>query len=165
MEKKKRKDAFKSKKLTNLTLIFIKNIIKISLGSLLLKLVCPLESTLVSLVPKKGTKSCPTLCDPMDYNPPTSSSLGIFRARMLEFIAISFSRGSFWPRNGTCNSCWVFCIAGRFFSSEPQGKPGESTGDLLKCQSPGQVPGKLDHKDSYRVCLKALVLYLSHLGF
>ena len=43
-----------------------------------------------------------------------------------------------------------------FLNSEPQGKPGESTGDLLKLQSPGQVPGKLDHKDSYRACSKSI---------
>ena len=47
-------------------------------------------------------------------------------------------------------------LTGRFFTSEPQGKPGESTGDVLKLQSPGQVPGKLDHKDSYRVCSKSI---------
>ena len=34
-------------------------------------------------------KSCPTLCDPMDYSPPGSSVRGIFQARTLEWIAIS----------------------------------------------------------------------------
>ena len=36
-------------------------------------------------------RSCPTLCDPMDCNPPGSSVFGIFPARMLEWVAISFS--------------------------------------------------------------------------
>ena len=51
------------------------------------------------------TKSCPTLWDPMNYNPPGSSVLGIFQARILECIAISFSRGSSQPRDWTCVSC------------------------------------------------------------
>ena len=39
-------------------------------------------------------QSCPTLCDPMDSSLPDSSVLGIFQARILEQVAISFSRGS-----------------------------------------------------------------------
>ena len=41
------------------------------------------------------TQSCLTLCDSMDYNLPGSSVHGIFQARVLEWIAIPFSRGSF----------------------------------------------------------------------
>ena len=37
-------------------------------------------------------QSCPTLCDPMDCSLPGSSVHGIFQARVLEWIAISFSR-------------------------------------------------------------------------
>ena len=47
------------------------------------------------------TKSCPTLCDPMDCNPPGSSVHGISQARILEWVAISLSRGSSWPRDRT----------------------------------------------------------------
>ena len=39
-------------------------------------------------------QSCPTLCDPMDCSLPSSSVHGIFQARVLEWIAISFSRRS-----------------------------------------------------------------------
>ena len=39
-------------------------------------------------------QSCPTLCDPMDCSLPGSSICGIFQARILQWIAISFSRGS-----------------------------------------------------------------------
>ena len=39
-------------------------------------------------------KLCPTLCDPMDGSPPGSSVHGILQARILEWVAISFSRGS-----------------------------------------------------------------------
>ena len=47
----------------------------------------------------------------MDYSLPGSSVHGILQARILEWVAISFSRGSSQPRNQT----WVFYIAGRFF--------------------------------------------------
>ena len=49
--------------------------------------------------------SCPTLCDLMDYSPPGSSVHGIFQARMLEWVAIFFSRGSSQPRDETHVSC------------------------------------------------------------
>ena len=51
------------------------------------------------------------LCDPMDCSPPSSSVCGILQARILESVAISFSRGSFWPRDQT----QVSCITDRFF--------------------------------------------------
>ena len=44
---------------------------------------------------------CPTLWDPMDCSPPASSVLGILQARILEWVAIPFNRGSSWSRNGT----------------------------------------------------------------
>ena len=40
---------------------------------------------------------CPTLCDPMDCNPPGFSVHGIISARILEWVAIPFSRVSHWP--------------------------------------------------------------------
>ena len=46
-------------------------------------------------------QSCPTLCDPMDCSIPGSSVHGIFQARVLEWVAISFSRGSSQPRDQT----------------------------------------------------------------
>ena len=57
-------------------------------------------------------KSCLTLCDPLGYNPPGSSVHRIFQARILEWVAISFSRGSSRPRDRT----WVFRITGRCFT-------------------------------------------------
>ena len=52
------------------------------------------------------------MCNPMDYSPPGSSVCGIIQARVLEWVAISFSRRSSRPRDWT----WVSCIAGRFFT-------------------------------------------------
>ena len=46
-------------------------------------------------------QSCPTLCDPVDCSRPCSSIYGIFQARILEWVAISFSRGPSQPRDWT----------------------------------------------------------------
>ena len=56
--------------------------------------------------------SCLTLCHPPDCSPSGSSAHGILQARVLEWVAISFSRGSFRPRDGTS----VSCIADKFFT-------------------------------------------------
>ena len=58
---------------------------------------------------KLVTQSSLSLCDPMDCSPPGSSVLGLLQARVLEWVAISFSRGSSWPRD------WTQVFAGRFF--------------------------------------------------
>ena len=55
---------------------------------------------------------CPTLCNPLNCSPPGSSVHGISQARILEWVAISFSRGSSWPRDRTSITC-VFYIEGR----------------------------------------------------
>ena len=49
----------------------------------------------------KVTQSCLTLCDPMDCSLPSSSVHGILQARVLEWVAISFSRGSSRPKDQT----------------------------------------------------------------
>ena len=53
----------------------------------------------------KVVQSCPALCDPADGSPSGSSVQGIFQARILEWVAISFSRGSSWSRDLTQVSC------------------------------------------------------------
>ena len=58
-------------------------------------------------------ESCPTLCDLMVCCQPGSSVHGILQARILEWVAFPFSRGSSQPRNQT----QVSCIAGRFFTN------------------------------------------------
>ena len=55
---------------------------------------------------------CLTPCDPMDYSLPGFSVRGILQARILEWVAISFSRESSQPRDQT----QVSCIAGRHFT-------------------------------------------------
>ena len=58
------------------------------------------------------TQSCPALCDPMDCRLPGSSVHRIFQARILKWVAISFPRGSSWPRGWT----WVSYTAESFFT-------------------------------------------------
>ena len=55
---------------------------------------------------------CLTLCEPTDCSPPGSLDHGILPARILEWVAIPFSRVSSQSRDQTC----VSCIAGRFFT-------------------------------------------------
>ena len=57
------------------------------------------------------TQSCPTLCDAMDCSQPGSSVQGIPQARILEWVAILFSRGSSWLMDYL-----VSIIAGRVFT-------------------------------------------------
>ena len=68
-----------------------------------------------------GTQSCLTLCYPVHYSPLGSSVHGILQARIVEFVAISYSRGSSWPRDEIHVSC-ISCVAGRFCATEPPGK-------------------------------------------
>ena len=63
------------------------------------------------------TQSCLTLCDPMDCSPPGFSVHGIVQARILEWVAILFSRGSSPPRDWTCISC-ISCIGRGFLTIE-----------------------------------------------
>ena len=51
------------------------------------------------------TQVCLTLCNPIDGSTPGSPVHGIVWARILDWVAIPFSRGSFWPRNWTQVSC------------------------------------------------------------
>ena len=63
----------------------------------------------------KSLQSCPSLCDPMDASPPGSSVHGILQARILQWVAMSSSRGSSHPRDQTCISYFSPALAGRFF--------------------------------------------------
>ena len=69
-------------------------------------------------------QSCPTLCDPTNCSPPSFSAHGILQARIPEWIAIPFSRGSSQPRDRTL----VSCIPGRFFTVWATGKPCATVG-------------------------------------
>ena len=65
------------------------------------------------------TQPCSTLWDAMDSSLPGSSIYGILQARILEWVAMPFSRESSQARDWT----QVFCIAADSLQSEPPGKP------------------------------------------
>ena len=77
---------------------------------------------IVIVVHSQLLQSCLTLCDPVGYSPPGSPLHGILQARILEWVAMPSSKGSSWPWDWTCIYCST-CTAGRFFTTEPKGKP------------------------------------------
>ena len=66
---------------------------------------------------------CPAPCNPMDCNPLGTSACGIFQARILEWVAISYSRHHPNLRTEPRSPA----VAGRLFTTEPPGKPHKST--------------------------------------
>ena len=66
------------------------------------------------------SRSVVSLCNPMDCSPPGSSVHGILQARILEWIAVSFSGISSWPRDQTQVSCKQI-----LYSFSHQGSPNE----------------------------------------
>ena len=81
-----------------------------------------------SVLCAKLLQSCPTFCDTMDCSLPASSVHGTLQARILDWVAIPFSRGSSWSRYWTQLSCTVDS-----FPAEPPGKPlGGSDGSVVK---------------------------------
>ena len=68
-------------------------------------------------------QSCPTPCNPTDCSPPGSSVYGILQARILEWVAISFSRRSSWPTGIEPVSLMSPALAGSSLPPAPVGKP------------------------------------------
>ena len=79
-------------------------------------------------------KSCLTLCDPLDHSPPGSSVQGILQARILEWEAISYSRGSSLPRDRNCISC-IGSV--QFSSAQILNCSVVSDCDPMDCSMPG----------------------------
>ena len=89
-----------------------------------------LKPTSCACVHAQSLQSCPTLCDPMDCSPRGSSVHGILQARILEWIAISFSRGSSWPRDGTR----IYLLHWQV-GSLPRALPGKPQLAVPQCQN------------------------------
>ena len=100
----------------------------------------PWVSKLYHIIVCMCAQSCPTFCDPVDYIPLGSFLHGIFQARILEWVAISSSRGSSPPRDQTHVSCNP-AVSGGFFTTEPTGKPKFES---LRCRAPKAVSKTLD---------------------
>ena len=88
-----------------------------------------------------ATHSCLTLHHPIDYSLPGSSVHGIFQARILEQVAIFSSRESSWPRIKPTSPV-APALAGRFFTTEPPGKPilNPPTKRQMQCPHWPKVP-------------------------
>ena len=80
-------------------IIFLNSYIQYLPFSFWLTSLCIIDSRFIHFIISEVAQSCPTLCEPMDCSLLGSSVHGIFQARVLEWVAISFSRGSSWPRD------------------------------------------------------------------
>ena len=94
---------------------------------------------------------------PTDCSPQGSSVHGILWARILEWVAISFSRESSPPRDQTR----ICCIEGRFFTMEPPEKPCHLW-DLYKIIIPQPIAGKI-WRESFLTVILSTVLLVSGL--
>ena len=99
--------------------------------------VCILKNTdIYNLVLQLWHGMCqlhPTLCESLNCIPPGSSVHGIFQARILEWVAISFSRGSSQPRNWTLASC-LSCIGRRaLYQLSYSGSPRIQGSNCINC--------------------------------
>ena len=83
------------------------------------------------------TQLCPTVSNPMDCSLPGSSVHEILQEKILEWVAISFSRGSSRPRDRT----WVSCIAGRCFTVRAIREAPKEYWSGLTCPPPGVLQG------------------------
>ena len=99
----------------------------------------------------KVAQSCLTHHNPMDCSPPGFSVHGILQARIPEWVAIPFSRGSSWLRDWT----WVSCIAGRFFTSElPKNPVKKRVG-----KEEGRTGNRRDHQKTNTPFLKDWLIH------
>ena len=84
---------------------------------------------------KTVTHSCPTLCGPKGCSLPGSSVHGILQTRILEWVAIPFSKGSSQPRDQT----QVSCIADRFFTVWATREAHFTSVNPIQCMSKGSA--------------------------
>ena len=98
---------------------------------------CPRAPVTLGPLPARAkSQACPPLYNPMDCSPPGSSVCGSLQARILEWVAVPFSRGSSRPRDGTQIS-YTSCLAGGLLPQVPPGKP-------LPAQAPSMAQGARD---------------------
>ena len=99
------------------------------------------------------TRSCLTLCNPMDCSPPYSPVHGILRARILEWVAIPFSRVSPWPKPGSP------ALQADYLLSEPPGSPRYQ--ETSKRASPARVLSRVISLGLF-LTIRMIVSLLSH---
>ena len=115
-------------------------------------------------VKSEVAQSCPTLSNPMDCSLPGSSIHGIFQARVLEWVAISFSRGSSQPRDQTRISC-VSCIGRQIpYLGSPE-EPGKEQRERLKATWIYPCPSNFIYKSSFmlsHLLINNLLMFLNN---
>ena len=95
----------------------------------------------------KAAQSCLTLCDPMDCSPPGTSVHGILKARILEWVAMPFSKGSSWPGDQTCVS-YISCIGRRTLCCERRmGNP--IIGEMAENRQKGKDSWEMDMRKKW----------------
>ena len=104
------------------------------------------------------------LCDRMDCSPPSSSVHGIFQARILEWVAISSSRGSSCPRDQTCVPC--ICCSGRQipYLGSPE-EPGKEQRERLKATWICPCPSDFIYKSRFmlsHLLINNLLMFLNN---
>ena len=88
----------------------------------------------IQSMPAQSLQSCPTLCNPVDCSLPGSSVHGILQVRILEWVAISSSRGFSQPRDRIRVSC-ISCIGKGLFITRATWQPMQYSGSMCICQS------------------------------
>ena len=101
-------------------------------------------------------KSCLTLCNPMDCSPPGSSVHQIFQTRILAWVAVSFSRGSSWPRDQIHISCICKQILYHWAIGEAQKLKKQNSYCLLN------IFTYKSHLEPWRVSEKHYIFWLCH---
>ena len=96
------------------------------------------------------TQSCPTLCDPMDCSPPGYSVHGVFPARILDLVAISYSRAPSRPRDQTVSPA----LAGRFFITVPPGTPSNDSREF--CYAKELLKNWKDQPEEIRIFIHSV---------
>ena len=104
----------------------------------------PFRNSAVSHYSMLVAQLCQTLCDPMDCSPPGFSVHGILQARILEGVAIPFSRRSSWPRDQP----WSPALQADFFAIEATREalaPHDGDWALAPLLTAGATLGKIHH--------------------
>ena len=109
------------------------------------------KSVSVCVCVRADTQSCPTLHIPLDYSPPGSSIHVIFQAKILEWVAISYSRVSPWPRDQNHISC-VSCTGRQILDHCTTWETPKRLNDLGQVN---QAPSFLLWESSHRAGVRA----------
>ena len=112
------------------------------------------EAHCASLWQLHYSQSCPILCDPMDYSPPGSSAQGIFQAKILERVAISYSEDCLNPGiEPTSLVSHISCTGKQiiYHLAPPGEKAVAPHSSTLAWKIHGEEPGRLQSMGSRRV--------------